>query len=372
MSTETVTIPCPFKKLVESRTAEDLRTISGQWFTSDLRVDTKKREVSQESKEDLCSLMYKMLPIEDNNTRFSISKSPLASWQVCVSAKQHGGGYQLDTQSLDAQATNRPAAFRKCPQFFTPPRCYNLTNEDLADENNCIERDNVKEIRVKSASLDLSKTTGQDCGRFHRHTRSASCSAHSGFKFYHSNYTGFYMKSYREQITDDNIRKHIQSRLKEMNSPAKPPKKTHEVKSKAIPKPSFTFYRFRIKEKGVYENDILKVGPCPTMPEQSATLNRSKTKPQSNEASIAEGKFNERKEIKSVTTIEFQKRAPTFRENIVSGPNSEGIIKDSAKTESTAGKLKKVQLKVQDSTETPRIVPKGRANKSKVCFAKFT
>ena len=384
-------IPCVFKKRVELRVTDDLRTISEQCSTIDWR-NAKKREVSQESREDLSSLVYNMLAIEDSNTRSSSSKTPLAAWQVCVSAKQHEGGYQLDPQSLDAHATNRTVLFhRKTPQFFAPARCCrnNFTREDLAEEKSCAERDNVKEIRAKSASLvsDQSVNTVQDGGRFHRNTRSASCSPHTRLTFHHSKYTDYYIKNYREQITDDNIRKHIQWRLNELkcnDAVKKPPKKTHEVKSKTIPKPSFTFYRFRISnEKCACDTGILKVGPCPRMPEQSdskkagfninntSSLSQSKLKTQSNMASMAKSKLDQRKETKSVTNLEFQSRLPTRRENTISGLDGEGNM-NVAKTESNEGKLKKVQLQVHDcSTESPRIVAKGRANRSRVSYRKL-
>ncbi|PFX24364.1 hypothetical protein AWC38_SpisGene11018 [Stylophora pistillata] len=381
MNFETVTIPCPFKRLVEGRTVEDLRIVSERWFMSDLvmTVDTKTGELLQDSEEDLGSLVYKMLPMEDKNTLISDSRAPFSAWQVCPSARQHKDGYQLDTpiQNLDVQGTNKAVTFRKCPQFFTPPRCSLRTNEDPVDQNNCIELDcNVKDIGAKSVSLDWSKNTdGGVCGRFHRNTRSALSPAHTNFQFCHSYHSTFYMKSYREQITDERIKKHIQRQLivKNRNIPVlrKPWKKANEAKSISTLKSS-SFFRFRMKGKNAYVDNILKVGPCPTRPDQStpikatlncntAALNRGKIKAKPNAKLTVEEKFNEGKELKSVTTLEFQQIAPVRKENVASEPINEVYKKDGIKIECTAGKLKTVQLQLQSSTDSPRLVLKGRS-----------
>lgn len=372
-------IPCAFRESVESRAVDELCRISEQCWTSDGK-NTKRKAVSQESSEDLSSLVYKMLVIEDDNTSFSNSKKPLAAWHVCVSPKQHEGGYQLDPQSLDAQGTNRTAVSRKDPQFFTPARCcHNFTKEDKTELNNCTcaERDSgAKDIRPKSSSFVLEQSTInnnniQDGGRLNRNTDSP----HTEFKFNHSKCTDYYIKSYREQITNVNIRRHVQWRIREnsINTVKKLPRKTHEVKSKTIPKPSFAFYSFRIpKKKSACDNGVLKIGPCPrNLPEQndSKKARYSKIKTPSNTASTAEKKLDQRKETKLLlTNLEFQSRPQARTENTVTtyGPDNE---ENAPKTESNEGKLKKVQLKVDCSTESPRIVPKGRANKSKVSLS---
>lgn len=379
MNFETVTIPCPFKRLVEGKTVEDLCAVSERWFMSDLTVDTKTKELLQETKEDLCDLMYKMLPMEDNNTRVSSSKTPFSAWQVCLSATQHEDRYQLDkltpfqSLALDVQGTNKAEAFQKCPQVFTSPRCSLKKNEDLVEENNCIERDsNVKNTRAKSDSLDWSKNTdGGVCGRLHRNNRSASSSAHTEFQFRHSCHTRFYMKSYREQITDESIEKYIQTQLKEMNIPAlnKQLKKINEASCVTIPKLSSTYYRFSTKEKGAYENNILKVEPCSTRPQQSTS---EKVTPNCNTSTLHRGKLQaksnanieltaERKFIEGKSTLEFKQIAPVREEDVASEPINVENVKDANKTECTRGKLKKVQLQVRSSTNSPRLVPKGRA-----------
>lgn len=366
------TIPCAFKERVEARVVDELRTVSEQCWRSDWK-NNKRREVSQDSREDLSSLAYKMLVIEDDNTSCSSLKTPFAAWQVCVSAKQHEGGYQMDPQSLDPHAMNR-----KTPQFFTPARCrYNnfTPKEDKNEENGFVERDNVKEIRAKSSLyVDQLPTTNniQDGGRLNRN----ASSPHTGLKFYHSKHAEFYINSYRKQITDYNIKKHIQWRIREntMNAVRKPPKKTHEVKSKTIPKPSFTFYSFRIpKKKSTCDTGVLKVGPCPrNIPEQNDTKKArfGKIKTNSITAPTLEKKVDQRKETKSLTNLEFQSRPQARTESTVtiSTLDNEGNGNDTTKTESSERKLKKVQLKVHgSSTESPRIVAKGRANiKSKV------
>lgn len=381
------TIPCALKKRIELRASEDLSSISEQCTMSGWR-NAKSLEafhtVLQDSREGLSSLMTKMLVIENNNTRCSSLKTPLSAWQVCLSAKQHQGGYQLDP-GKELFATKRPVTFGKNAHLFTPPRCFrsNVTKEN-SDEVSCVERDVVKEARAKSAShVDQNNGHFQDGGKLTRNARSASSSSHTGLKFCHSKYTDYYIKSYREQITNDSIRKHIQWRLKENNSVKKPVKKTHEVKSKTIPKPSFTFYRFRIsKNKSPCDNGYLKVGPCPRMLEQkeskkageenkcNAANQNGKGKRQTDMApSAGERKAEQkRKEIKSVTTLKFQNTLPPQRENSVPGVDIEGNAKDLTKTESREGKLKKVELRVhKSSSDSPRIVPKtGRVNKTKV------
>ena len=382
MNAETI-IPCAFKERVESRVVDELRTISEQCWGSEWR-NTNRREVLQESREDLTSLAYKMLVIEDDNTFCSSSKTPFAAWQVCVSAKQHEGGYQIDPQSFDAHAMNRTATFRQNPQFFTPARCcYNnfKPKEDQNEENGCVDRDNMKVIRAKSSLfVDQLPTSNniQDGGRLSRNT----CSPHSGFKFYHSKHADFYINNYRRQITDDNIKKHIQWRLRQngRNAVRKlPRKKPPEEKSKTIPKPSFTFYSFHIpKKKSTCDTGVLKVGPCPrNIPEQndSKKVRFGKTKTQFNTctASTAEKKVDQRKETgrcQILTHLAFQSRPETRIENAEtsSGLEREATINDATKTESRERKLKKVQLKVRDCStdESPRIVAKGRSNKSKV------
>ena len=366
-------IPCAYKERVESRVVDELCMISEQCWTSHGRKNTKTKAVTQEGGKNLSSLVCKMLVIEDNNTRFPNSKTPLAGWQVCVSPKQHKGGYQLDPQSLDALGTNKAAVFRKYPQFFTPARCCNNFKEPDKTELNsciCVERESgAKDVKAKSSPFaqeqsSISNNNIQDGGRLDGNTDSPG----TEFKFYHSKYTDYYIKSYREQITNVNIRKHVQWRLREnsINTVNKPPRKTHAVKSKTIPKSSFAVYRFRIsKKKSTCDTGVLRVGPCPrNVPEQNDS------KKSRNTASIAEKKPEQlRKERTFVTNLKFQSRQPRT-ENIVTISGLDSVEKDKGtapKTESNQGKLKKVQLKVDCSTESPRIVPKtGRPNKSKV------
>lgn len=366
-------IPCAFKTSVEERVVDELLMLSEQCWTPDCK-NIKRKEVLQESKEDLSSLTYKMLVIEDDNTSCSSCKTPLAAWQVCVSAKQHEGGYQLDQQSSDALAINRAVASRKNPQFFTPARCcfMNFTpKDDKNEENSCVERDSVKDTKPKTSPFADQQTATnniQDGGRLNRN----ASSPHAGFKFYHTEQTNFYINSYRKQITDHFIRKHIQWRIREnnMNAAKRPPKKTQELKSKTIPKPSFTFYSFRISKKNRCDNGLLKVGPCPrNLPEQKGSKKArfSKIKTQSNIQSTVEKTMERQKESKPLmTNFTFQSSplARTDNTMIISGLDSERNVNDAPKTESNEGKLKKVQLKVDCSTESPRIVARGRANTS--------
>lgn len=365
-------IPCAYKERVESRVVDELCMISEQCWTSHGK-NTKTKAVSQDSGKDLSSLVCKMLVIEDDNTRFPTSKTPLAAWQVCVSPKQHKGGYQLDPQSSDALGTNKAAVFRKYPQFFTPVRCCsNFKEPDKSELNSCtcVERESgAKDVKAKSSPFapeqsPINNNNFQDGGRLDRNTNSP----YTEFKFYHSKYTDHYMKSYREQITNVNIRRHVQWRLWEnsINTVNKTPRKPQAVKSKTTPKSSFAFYRFCISnKKSTCDNGVLKVGPCPrTLPEQNDSKKSRKT------ASTAEKKLDQRKQRTFVTNLEFQSRPQARTENIVTTSGLDCGEKDNGtapKTESNKGKLKKVQLKVDCSTESPRIVPKaGRPNKSKV------
>ena len=368
------TIPCAYKKRIESRVVDELCMISEQCWTSHGK-STKTKAVSQESGKDLSSLVFKMLVIEDDNTRFPTSKTPLSAWQVCVSPKQHKGGYQLDPQILDALGTNKAAVFRKDPQFFTPARCCNNLNlkEDKTELNSCtcvVRESGEKEVKGKSSSFALEPSSInnnniQDGGRLDKNTDSP----YTEFKFHNSKYTDYYIKSYREQITNVNIRRHVKWRLREnsIDTVNKPPRKNHAVKSKTIPKSSFAFYRLCISnKKSACDNGVFKVGPCPrNVPEQNDSKKSRKT------ASTAKKKLDQRKETRFVTKrLEFQSRPQALTENIVTKSGLDSEEKDNStalKTESNERKLKKVQLKVDCSTESPRIVPKaGRANKFKV------
>ena len=250
------TIPCAFKKRVEQRASEEFRSVSEKCIVSgwgNVKSLGSFCTVLQDNREDLGTLMHQMLVKNNDKTRCSSSKTPLFPWQVCLSAKQHLGGY-LDTEE-ELAATKRNVSFLK----RAPPRCHrsNLTSEILADESSCVEREPVEEARAKSAS-NVGKNNGhvQDaCGG--KLCRNAQSPAHSAsptnFKFYHSKYTDYHIKNYREQITDESIRKHIYAWLKENNklkpkplSEKKSTKKTQEVKSITIPKPSFTLYRFSL------------------------------------------------------------------------------------------------------------------------------
>lgn len=365
-------IPCAYKERVESRVIDELCMISEKCLTTHGK-NTKTKAVSQESGEDLSSLMYKMLLIEDDNTRLPTFKTPLAAWQVCVSPKQHKGGYQLDPQSSDALGTNKAAVFRKDPQFFTPARCCNNLKEDKTELNSCtcVERESgTKDVKAAKSSFVLEQSSInnnniQNGGRLDRNTPD---SPYTEFKFHHSKYTDYCIKSYREQITNVNIRRHVQWWLREnsINTVNKTPRKTNAGKNKTIPT-AFAFYRLRISnKKRTCDNGVLKVGPCPrNLPEQNHSKNSRKI------ASTAEKKTDQRK----VTTfaprnLEFQSKPKARPEKIatISGLDREEKDNGTAlKTESNEGKLKKVQLKIDCSTESPRIVPKaGRANRSKV------
>lgn len=383
----TDTIPCAFKKRVEGRAREELCLISDKGTASLGRRNAKSVEsfhtVLQENR-DLGNLMYKMLVTENVNTRLSSSKAPLCSWQVCLSAKQHQGGY-LDPDE-EFLLTKRNVAFGKKAHLFAPPRCHrsNLTREN-SDENNCFERVTVEEARAKSASyVDQSNGHIQDGGKISRNTRSASCPADSAYKFHHSIYIGHHINSYREQITNDGIRKHIFARLREskkLNIEKKSSKKTYskpKAQSIAIPKASLTLYRFRISsDKNSGDSSCLRVGPCPRMPEQTesktAHINESdkiapneKRKEQTNMAPTARDRRldQKRKEIKTNTFLKVQSALP--------GADSDGKAKDTSNRETREGGLKKVQLRVHSPSDSPRIVPKtgGRVNvnKTKVGF----
>ena len=381
-------IPCAYKERVESRVVEELCMISEQCWASHGKC-TKRKVVSQETREDLSSLLYKMLVIEDDNTGFPTSKTPLAAWQVCISPKQHKGGYQLDPQNLDALGTNKAAVFRKDPPFFTPARCCNF-KEDKTELNTCpcVERDSgTKDVKNKSSSFALEQSTInnnniQDGGRLERNTDSP----YTEFKFYHSIYSDDYIKSYREQITNVNIKRHVQWRLREssVNTVKTPTEKTHVVKGKTVPKPSlsFAFYRFRLsKNESTCNDGVLKVGPCPrNLPEQSDSKRSrySEIKRQSNSASKAKKEMDQGKETKFLTNLELS-GPQACTENIVTicGPDSlrdENYNGTASKAKSNEGKLKKVQIKVVDcSSESPRIVPiTGRANKVKSKVSYFT
>ena len=371
-------IPCAYKERVESRAVDELCMISEQCWTSHEK-NTKRKVVSQESREDLSSLLYKMLVIEDDNTSFSTSKTPLTAWKVCVSPKQHQGGYQLDPQSFDALGTNKATVLRKNPQFFTPPGCYNNFQDDKTKLNShtCVERDReAKDVKDKGYSFAAEQSTInnnniQNGERLDRNTDSPF----TEFQFCHSIYPDDCIKNIREQNPNVNLQRHVQRRLRENSSNTVniTPRKSHVVKSKTIPRPffSFAFHNFCISNKeSTSDSGVLKVGPCPrftNVPEQKSQNYSKKSRygKISNLASTAEKKVDKRKETK------FQSTRPEARkENIVtiSGPGSERKYNGTAsKTESNEGKLKKVQLKVLCSTESPRVVSKtGRGNKSAV------
>jgi len=369
-------IPCAYKERVESRVVDELCMISEQCWTSHGRKNTKTKAVLQESGKDLSSLVCKMLVIEDDNTRFPTSKTPFAAWQICTSTKQHNGGYQLDPQSSDALGTNKAVVFRKYPLFFTPAHCCNNFKEPDKTELNsctCVERESgAKDVKARSSPFSpeqssiINNNNIQDGVRLDRN-HDLQCTE---FKFYHSKYTDYYIKSYREQITNVNIQKQVQWRLREnsINTVNKPPRKTQAVKSKTVPKSSFAIYRFRISnKKSTCGNGVLKVGPCPRNVSEQNDSKKSR-----NTASTAEKKPDQlRKERAFVTNLKFQSPRPQPRtENIVTISDLDSVEKDNStapKTESNQGKLKKVQLKVDCSTESPRIVPKGgRPNKPKV------
>ena len=364
-------IPCAYKERVESRVVDELCMISEKCLTTHGK-NTKTKAVSQESGEDLSSLMYKMLLIQDDNTRLPTFKTPLAAWQVCVSPKQHKGGYQLDLQSSDALGTNKAVVFQKDRQFFTPARCCNNLKEDKTELNSCtcVDRESVtKGVKAKSSFVleqsSINNNNIQNGGRLDRNTDSP----YTEFQFHHSKCTDHYIKSYREQITDVNIRRHVQwwSRGNSINTENKTPRKTNAVKNKTMPT-SFAFYRFRLSnKKRTCENGALKVGPCPrNLREQ----NHSKTSQKI--ASTADKKTDRRKETTFARNVEFQSKPQARAEKIATISDVDSEEKDKLnstglKTESNEGKLKKVQLKIDSSTESPRVVPKaGRPNRFKV------
>lgn len=388
------TIPCAIKKRIELKASEELRAISEQCACKDSGKRNEKSFITetsnvvlQESNEDLGSLMHKMLVTEKENTQSVAFKTPLSAWQICHFAKQHKGGYQIEPEV----ATKRISACGKNEHVFTPPRCHrnlSITKENM-DEKSHIERDMVKDATAKSASYvdDQANRNARDGGKIYNlaRTRSASPSSQPGYKFNHSKSTAYYIKSYREQITNDFIRKHIQWRLKEncRSNVKKSPKRTNETKRKALPAPSFTFYRFRMsKTKNPCDAGYLKVEPCPRMSEQkehkrmgvksySTATSGEQRKTQTNSVSTTAVQKADRKETNSVTTLlKFQNTAPTTQpDNIVRSVNSEANTKDGNKTESRESDLKKVELRVNSRIkDLPRIVPKtvGRANKTKV------
>lgn len=390
------TIPCAFKKRIELKASEDLQVISEQCACKD---SGRKNEGSftetpnvvleeTESNEDLGSLMHKMLVTEKENLHSVAFKTPLSAWQICHFAKQHKGGYQIEPEV----ATKRISTCGKNEHVFTLPRCHrnlSITKENM-DEKSLIERDMVKDARAKSVSYidDQANRNARDGGKIYNlaRTRSASPSPQPGYTFNHSKSTAHYIKSYREQITDDFIRKHIQWRLKEncRSNVKKSPKRTNETKRKALlPAPSFTFYRLRMsKTKNPCDSGYLKVGPCPRMSEQkehkrmgvksyNTATSSEKRKTQANSVSTTAVQKVDRKETNSVTKLlKFQNTAPTTQpDDIVRSVNREANAKDINKTESRESDLKKVELRVNSRIkDLPRIVPKtvGRANKTKV------
>lgn len=379
------TIPCAFKKRIELKASEELRVISEQCACKD---SGRKNEgsftetpnvVLQESNEDLGSLMHKMLVTEKENLHSVAFKTPLSAWQICHFAKQHKGGYQIEPEV----ATKRISTCGKNEHVFTLPRCHrnlSITKENM-DEKSHIERDMVKDARAKSVS-NIDDRNARDGGKIYNlaRTRSASPSPQPGYTFNHSKSTAHYIKNYREQITNDFIRKHIQWRLKENchSNVKKSPKRTNETKRKALPAPSFSFYRFRMsKTKNPCDSGYLKVGPCPRMSEQkehkrmgvksyNTATSIEQRKTQANSVSTTAVQKADRKETNSVTTH----TAPTTQpDDIVRSVNSEANTKDANKTESRESDLKKVELRVNSKIkDLPRIVPKtvGRANKTKV------
>lgn len=388
------TIPCAFKKRIELKASEELRVISEQCACKD---SGRKNEgsftethnvVLQESNEDLGSLMHRMLVTEKENIHSVAFKTPLSAWQICHFAKHHKGGYQIEPEV----ATKRISTCGKNEHVFTLPRCHrnlSITKENM-DEKSHIERDMVKDARAKSVSYidDQANRNARDGGKIYNlaRTRSASPSPQPGYTFNHSKSTTHYIKSYREQITNDFIRKHIQWRLKEncRSNVKKSPKRTNETKRKALlPAPSFTFYRFRMsKTKNPCDSGYLKVGPCPRMSEQkehkrmgvksyNTATSSEQRKTHAKSVSTTAVQKADRKETNSVTTLlKFQNTAPTTQpDDIVRSVNSEANTKDANKTESRESDLKKVELRVNSRIkDLPRIVPKtvGRANKTKV------
>lgn len=391
-----VTIPCAFTKQIELKASEELRVIGEQCACKDSgrgneRSFTKTSNVVlQESNEDLGSLMHKMLVTEKENTHSVAFKTPLSAWQICHSAKQHKGGYQIEPEV----ATKMISACGKDEHVLTPPRCHrnlNITKENM-DEKSHIERDMVKDAIAKSASyVDQANRNARDSGKIYNlaRTQSASSSPQPGYKFYHSTSTADYIKSYREQITNDFIRKHNQWRLKEncQSNVKKSPKRTNETKRKALPADLFTFYRFRIsKTENPCDSGYLNVGSCPLQMRTSeqkdsktmgvnsynTATSSEERKARTNSVSTTAIQKTDRKEINSVRTLlKFQNTAATTQPyNIVRSVNSEATTKDANKTESSwESNLKKVELRVNSRTKySPRIVPKtaGRANKTKV------
>lgn len=387
----TDTFACASKKRVEQRASEELRSISESCIVSgwgNAKSLGSFCTVLQDNRDDLGTLMHQMLVKTNDNTRCSSSKTPLFPWQVCLSAKQHLGGY-LDTED-ELVALKRNVSFLK----RAPPRCHriNLTSEILADENKCVEREFVKEARAKSASnVDNGRVQdacgGKLCGNAQSAVQPATGSSSTNFKFHHSKYTDYYIKNYREQITDEGIRKHIYEWSKKNNKPKllsekKSTKKTQEV---TIPKPSFTLYRFCISNnKSFHESACLKVGPCPSMSEQkewktahankitkSATSEKAKTQTNMAPAAADRRLDQKRKEVKTISSLKCQNtfQSQSYRENTSPCPESKDGGRSAPKTDTSEGRLKKVQLIVHSSSDSPRIVPKtsGRvyANKTK-------
>ena len=118
------------------------------------------------------------------------------------------------------------------------------------------------------------------------------------------------------------------------------------------------------------------------MPEQKESkkadankINKStaseKAKPQTNmaPAAAADRRLDQkRNEVKTISSLKCQNTFPP-RENTLSCSESKDSATSAPKVETSEGKLKKVQLRVHRSSDSPRIVPKtgGRVyvNKTK-------
>ena len=379
-------LPCSLKERFDHRATEELRLISDRQEKDSVTIARRDRPTTiqffgkkypAKVKEYGLSIMYKLLENEDDKRLSSAPKTPIAPWQVCSSVKQHKDGYQLDAR--ENASTRKNGGLRKDSEHF-PARCsgYSISTKEYESESASFQPQVMKDVRVRHELFNIVDCSLQNGVRLSKNTRfSAPCSPHHAFRFHHFKNSDYHIKHYKEQITDVNIKKHVQLRLQQNAARKKSVKKPNEKNTKScFAKPSFMVYRFCISKEGRYSSSgILKVGPCPRMdcqkekePEKKPEENRDVT----SQKPILLDKFKVDapcKAQKSTTKIKVNsdrsRRKNTFSTTFVVQGKSENNI-NACKSQSGEGKLKKMELPFQKTLAEATQQTTNRPNKSKV------
>lgn len=349
-------LPCSCKVRHEMRASEELRRLDlhyGRTVRFPRQSRNEFRDQAEHKDDSLGSLMFRLFALNDQ-ARPPATTNAFTAWQTCLTLRQHKGGYLNSTRTPSSLSIGLGGGPTMSTFGVLRSSSATESSNDIKPFRRAIL---AKETRARSDTfIEAHHGYNQEKqdGEFHRS---------SSLEFYHFNKSTEYIKYYRDRITSENIRSHIQSRILQ-NAAKKPVTTNKKEKSKVCSKN--TFFRFRVtkgKDGCNTECSILRVGAYPAGMKPAEKIEIDCTKGQAKGSRVlldqkGREKVHARKNVKVATMYDIKSESKERysgggeRHSLASAnlygrsPKPSNHIR---RIQDSPGQLKQVRLKVHDN-----------------------